>query len=325
MQQRVLIIKIAALGDIICALPLAAEIKRRNPKAHITWLVGRSGRPLLERFMAAQPLVDQIIEIDDEKLMSGNKLAQFWVTAKTWLKLRRFSFDQVFNLHLDQRYWLFLWGRSGFSCAQFRPIAGRHISENFLFLLDAERGPQLSPMRPYFLDCGQTQTNWIGLAPGGAKNIARDNPIRRWPIEHYREVAKALLAEGHPVTILGAKSDEWVREHFAGLNVQFEIGTFSISQFLDRLASLRLLLTHDSGPLHMAAVVGTPLFAIFGSTSAKTVCPDTNGGQVFELTPKLRCQPCFDGKEFANCSDYQCLKQVTPSVVLKGLRAFLQR
>ncbi|MES2344397.1 MAG: hypothetical protein V4494_00460 [Chlamydiota bacterium] len=141
MIQNVLIIKIAAIGDVAKALPLLTFFKEKNPDVKITWVVGRIAAPLV----VATGLVDRVITVDEKRLFRGSVWQKGKEVVAVWKKLLMHSFDLVITAHPDPRY---LWLARGvrkrehryFSRKQERPspIPGRCRTQEYLRLCGAE-------------------------------------------------------------------------------------------------------------------------------------------------------------------------------------------
>lgn len=164
-------------------------------------------------------------------------------------------------------------------------------------------------------------TGGLVMAPGGAKNLLRDDALRRYPIEHYVTLARMALDRGKEVTLMGAPSDEWIRPHFDGLPVRFELGTLPLEEIPLWLRQFERLITHDSGPMHLGFMSGIPVTALFGPTRADEKVPRNyaaNGSIVIQGGRELSCAPCYDGRNYADCDHQRCLKEVIPSPVFFG-------
>lgn len=102
------------------------------------------------------------------------------------------------------------------------------------------------------------------------------------------------------------------------------VGHTDLVDLMTVYRSSALIITHDSGPLHMAQLVGTPMIALFGPTlpnekinpSKTTIVMWSGGG-------RLPCCPCYDGKGYANCSNNVCMQMITVNQVMEAARLLL--
>ncbi len=158
---------------------------------------------------------------------------------------------------------------------------------------------------------------WVGLSPGAAYG-----PAKRWPPERFAAVGRELQREcGARLVLLGGPED---RAAAAQVRAQLPealdlTGRTDLRQALGVLAHLKLLLTNDSGLMHAAAALGTPLVAIFGSTDPVATGPFTDKATV--LHHPRPCSPCFK----RTCDrDYQCLLDIGVEEATAAARTWLQ-
>jgi heptosyltransferase-2 len=159
----------------------------------------------------------------------------------------------------------------------------------------------------------------VAVVPGGANNLMGEQALRRWPIENYVTLAKRLLHRGWEIMLLGGPEDIWVKQHFQQLAVTDCIGTLSLPEVVIACDACDVVVSHDTGPLHLAGLSKACLVGIFGPTDPSTFLPRRPsvvgiwGGQGFA------CRPCYDGRDFAPCHFNGCMHQVTPELVLREL------
>ena len=189
------------------------------------------------------------------------------------------------------------------------PTVGQsHVSEYFRLLtgqIEVPQGVDSSSQAPV-----QTMSHGrIAIAPGGAKNELRDDALRRMSLQQYRWIAEFEISSGRAVSIIGAASDDWVKEGFQGLSVQFDFSPRPLLDFFQSLKIYDRLYTHDSGPMHLAILAGVPVVAFFGPTRPDEKVPMNDPKvRVIDRESLLAFQPCYDGKNYAVCSQNKCLE-----------------
>lgn len=129
----------------------------------------------------------------------------------------------------------------------------------------------------------------VVLAPG-----AEYGPAKRWPIEKFALLAERLAAAGRAVWVLGSAKErglgETIRAHApAARNLA---GETTLPEAVDLLATASVVVTNDSGLMHIAAAVGTPLVAIYGSSSPRYTPPTSAHAKI--IYRALPCSPCFE-------------------------------
>jgi heptosyltransferase-2 len=320
--MRVLIVKIGAVGDVVMALPMLPAARSAGA-SRITWLCGQNIAPLLRLIDD----VDEVITVDERALFRGGRLGQIRQVAKLWLGLLRRSFDLVIIAHPDVRYRVLTWPLVGVkrtilgSTGRKALIRGRHHSGEYARLVTGAEGPDVPPanlpvVRPELPDhlaavLSSTAHGNVALAPGGARNILRENALRRWPLKSYVELAAMLVKFGANVIVTGDPNDAWVMDAFHGLPVQDLIGKTGLVELVAVYAACDAVVTHDSGPLHLAQLTRTPLVALFGPTNPREFILHPSDGHVFWGGAALSCRPCYDGRDFAACRNNLCLQEIS--------------
>jgi heptosyltransferase-2 len=170
----------------------------------------------------------------------------------------------------------------------------------------------------------QSQTGFIALAPGAAYG-----PAKRWPLHYWRElIQKISEARKESLLILGGKEEEaYLRELWEGVpgerppqRVFSLVGATSALDLGRVLSKCSLLVTNDTGPMHAAAAAGTPVLALFGSTSPDWTRPFGSGHRV--IYKQVECSPCFQ----KTCPiGYKCLTAITVGEVFQGLLEILEK
>ncbi|HEX8979097.1 MAG TPA: lipopolysaccharide heptosyltransferase II [Parasulfuritortus sp.] len=150
----------------------------------------------------------------------------------------------------------------------------------------------------------------LALCPG-----AEYGPAKRWPEAHYAEVAKAMLASGWQVWLFGSAADQPVGEAIdalAGGACRNLAGATALEETVDLLACATAVVTNDSGLMHVAAAVGVPVVAVYGSTDPGYTPPLSERAAVVRLG--LDCSPCFE--RTCPLGHLDCLVKLGPERVL---------
>ena len=331
--RHILLIKPSSLGDIVHAMPTCAAIRRTYPKARLTWLVKRQWAGLVERIEG----VDRVWPVRS--------------TATGWLSqvspLRAEHFDLVVDLQglfrsaaigrLSGSPLLvgFDNGREGSPWFYSRrvpvPKLEMHAVDRYLLVAKAvgagEFGAPEFRFRIPQADHDEVERLLIrsGVTPGTdwvAMNVSARWPTKRWPAESFAEVADRLQQDGYgAVVMIGGSEERADVVRVCGLMKAPAIdltGATTVGLLPALLSKAAMLITNDSGPMHIAAAVGTPVVALFGPTSAVRTGPYGVGHEV--LTGNVPCRPCFS-RTCHNSLPLECLRTVSPQQVLTAARA----
>lgn len=329
-MKRALFVKLGAIGDVVMAIPAARYLKDQG--WHVTWMCGKSVQPLVEQFAD----VDEIVAIDDAKLLGGHKVAASFELLKTNFRILGKTYDSIFVGHTDKRYQFLASFASGARRSfgtelegSYAPQLQQHHTVEYLRLVSfqpAGRTPNPENYWPKpFKQWTGRGSRKIAIAPGGAKNLLADDRLRRWPTQLYAELAEKLIRNGYEVEILGSKSDEWVLPDFKNVKVRSRIGEFDLMGSIQNLANYEVLVTHDSGPLHLGGLARVPVIGLFGPTRSEWRMPFQNGGVGLQLAKPLACQPCYDGKSYAVCSANRCMSELKVELVFEKILEIVRR
>jgi len=335
--RHILIIKPSSLGDIVHAMPAVSALRQTFPQARLTWLVKKQWAPLVERIDG----VDRVWPVD----------AGLWGWLSQVPGLRREHFDVAVDLQGLFRSAAMGWlsgvpARIGFANAREGaprwysqevavPSPDMHAVDRYLLVTDAMGCGQAR--RPEFrfrimradrdaVDRLLEQQGMMRGTPWIAMNVSARWPTKRWPAESFAAVADRLQREGLGRVVLIGGPDE--RPDAAAVQRAMKeraidlTGQTALGQLPALLSQATVLITNDSGPLHIAAAVGTPVVALFGPTSPVRTGPYGAGHQV--LTHHVSCSPCFSRSCF-NREPLACLTHVTPDQVCSAVKLHERR
>ena len=324
-------IKLSSLGDIVHALPVLHALKFRWPQARVDWLVDETYAGLLE----GHPELDEVVPLPRRRSSAPMRL------AGVVRDLRARDYDTVVDLQGLFRSGLLaaLAGgklRVGFANGrEFSPLfynlrvevptMDMHAVDRYLLVAQAlgasaDGAPEFTLPEPE--DARRVAEG--ALSEGGALNILV-SPMTRWrtkcwPAERYAALADGLIGELQAkVCFLGSRADRRVIE---GILVQMgkraaDLSGTTLPELVALIREADILVTPDSGPMHIAAVVGTPVVALFGPTNPVRTGPYTRKAKV--LRAPLACSPCYRRR----CRTIQCMKAITVDEVLGAVRELL--
>lgn len=295
--ERLLIVRLSAMGDVIHTLPAVAALRIAFPHAHIGWLIEERWAELLcapasERRgqrSAPRPLVDEVHTVNlkawGKSLFSLSTLQR---VATVWNDVRHVRYDVAVDLQGAIRSGLLArlsGARAVYGAAEAREspasmwyrrkmIAnGRHVIEQSLSVAEGVIGHRVKvPMIELPRDpSAESRIDQI-LAGVKIGNFAILNPgagwgAKRWPADRYGEVARGLAErEIRSIVNYGPGEEELAREVETGSGGAAIAMKFSITELIALTRHARLFVGGDTGPLHLSAALGVPVVGIFGPT-----------------------------------------------------------
>lgn len=331
-MESYLIVKLGALGDVVMCTALLKEIQIQNPTAKVSWIIGKKTLPLLEILSAQGIKIDNIIPVDEAGLYHSTFFSKCKIVLSIWRQLLGKKYTQCFIPYRNWKY-LILTAviickkRVSFYSNKKKIIPGRFHPDLYRALLSDDFDTPNAPasILNVHIKTKDDTVPEVLLLPGGACNAKSVDEKRRWPVEHYRELAEDLFKRGYRVGLIGDKNDEWVLEKFKNMPVTSYIGKSSLERLLTILSSTKVLVTHDSGPMHLMRLVQGKIVALFGPTLRNEKILIDDNCIAITTHDKLSCSPCYDGTRYAQCSNPVCMKMISPSSVLNVLIPILEK
>ena len=299
----------------------------------IDWVCGPAVLPILRLYPWINP-----VPVDDRKILKGAAAERLAAIAGLWRMLAGRRYDVCATLYYDARYRVLalpVRAARKFQLSHedraYRLLPGRHHTDEYarvlLGLPDELRPVQLAPVRAKALPASPLARNAkprVLLAPAGAKNMMADDALRRWPAESYVALAGLLAARGVEVILIGGPDDAWVQPMFSAVPVVDLIGKLSLVETLALMDEADVVVTHDTGPLHLAGITRAGIVTLFGPTDPRGRLPQRPGALALWGGEGFACRPCYDGRGFAACPRNDCIRQYTPPMVLDEVMHMLE-
>jgi len=332
--SRLLVVAPNWLGDAVMALPAIADARRAAPGARLTV----AARPSIAALFTMAPGVDAILTLDSKRSIAADTetiraggfdaallLPNSWRSAMTvwragvkhrWgyrrslrgplLTVAPAAPSEVHQAVYYQRLTAALGAQSGQAVSRLVvEEAQKHAAASFL----AEEGWDGS-------------TPLVALAPGAAYGGAK-----RWPSASFGELANGLIDDGVRPVLIGGQGDRVagleviaaMRGGRAVTGVTNLIGRTDLPALAAVLALSRMLVSNDSGAMHVASAIGIPVTALFGPTDEEATHP-IGAGPRHVLTHRVWCRPCM----LRECPlDHRCMTGITVDRVRESTRSML--
>lgn len=293
--RKICVFKPGAIGDVLMTTPFLKALRQRFPNAQIDYWVGKNSAFLL----AKNQNINRVITFDEHNAL-GKRAFRMLALAQ---KVHNTNYDVMFMLDFSYLANVFAAacrvpvtigfdrGGEGFPLTLSIPYGKvKHQIEYYLdlaYLVGAKRITEprmefklstddMKFAEQFFKKHKLNPARTIAIAPGGARNLGQDMPSRRWPAERFAQIAQKLAEQGWQMLLIGRSpgDDEPVPAMLnAAPKAVNAIGNFNYRQSAALMRLSRLLICNDSGPMHVAAAIGTPTVSIFGPTDPRRKAP----------------------------------------------------
>jgi len=328
---KILIVAPNWIGDALLAQPLLARLRQKHPGVLIDALAPPWTAPVLRR-------MPEIGEVIDAPFAHGElKLGARWKLARA---LHARAYDQAIVLPNTLKSALipFLAGipvRTGYPGELRYGLLNRvHRLDGQALPLMAERyaklaeAPDEPPARP--LPDGKLRVDPANLAAALARlGLSRAKPVvafcpgaeygpaKRWPARYFAELAIKLGAQGRAIWLFGSDKDSEIGEEIARASAAVNLcGRTDLATAIDLLSLADVVVSNDSGLMHVAAAVGRPVVALYGSSSPEHTPPLSRTARV--VRTGIECSPCYARE--CPLGHFKCMNELAPERVLQEVR-----
>ena len=323
--EKILIVKPSSLGDVVHSLPFLNAIRKRYTKAEIHWVIFKGFEGLLE----GHPMLHKLWVVDKDSWTKFNRAKDSVAEIKSLLRdLKKERFDLVVDLQGLLRSGLitaatgapvrigFKEAREGSRFFYTNKVPGGrdiHAVDRYLKVaefLGCDTSEVIFPLPPFekassFENIISSFEEYAVIVPGARWMT------KRWPPEYFGKLASLLHLRS---IIVGSKGDVSIANEIVARSQgkSFSLaGKTDLKELIAVVKGSKYLVTNDSGPMHIAAALGVPVFAIFGPTDPARTGPYGKGHTI--IRADIECAPCFK----KTCGDLKCMKDLSAEKVYR--------
>lgn len=309
--RRILILRLERIGDLVMALPAIRDVRALAPQAAVDLVVGSWNLAIAK----ALPYVDRVEPLDAAWLARGASASGIPGTIRAVRRWRKAGYDLAINLEPDIRSNLLLaasgaawtagWTSGGGGAALDAGLeydTSRHTTANARRLVSAVFAAPAPPSPVPLIAIPEAARRWAAArvarrsaGPLVAVHVSGGRLVKQWEPARFAEVARQLVEHQNATVVLtGSLSDrpmvDEVRSALPADRVVDVTGEADILELAALLAQIDLLITGDTGPMHIAAAVGTPVVAVFGPSDPARYAPSGPADRI--VRAGLPCSPC---------------------------------
>jgi lipopolysaccharide heptosyltransferase II len=349
--RQILLLRLERIGDLLMTLRAFEAVRARSADAQIHLVVASWNRSVA----ALIPGIDSVETLDVPWLVRHGTGASTSELVRRALAWRKRHFDLAINFEPDIRSNMllalggagrrvgFLSGGGGDVLTDALPyVPGAHTSANAMRLVDAalpagngRAGESAFPRLPVPETARHEASRLLGEASGHGPLVgihpSGGRQVKQWDLDRFAEVGRQLAREsGATIVLTGTSEDRPLVERVAAalpadVRTILLAGSLDLIVFAAVLERLRLLIVGDTGPMHLAAAVGTPVVALFGPSDPARYGPLAGRARI--VTADLWCRPCNRVRRPPErCTGHvpDCLQMVKVDAVCEAARSLLQ-
>lgn len=325
--KKILIVKPSSLGDVVHSLPFLNALKERFPKAVVHWVIAKG----LEDLLIGHPMIDRIWIINKDAWKKLSHIRSSLHELRVFLKSLK---EEHYDIAVDLQGLL----RSGIitvSTGASLRVGFKEAREGsrFFYTHKVKGGKDIHAVDRYlkiatFLGCDIADVcfplplffnspllahhylseDYAVIAPGARWKT------KRWPPKKFGELSSILPLN---TVVVGSKGDINIASEVVALSKGKAVslaGKTDLKELIEVIRGARFFVSNDSGPMHIAAALGIPVFAIFGPTDPLRTGP--YGQKHTVIREDIRCAPCFR----KTCNDPRCMRSLSVKKVYEIIK-----
>lgn len=313
-MEQILVVQSARLGDFIQSTSLLANLRRGKPEAKIFLL---AVEPSVLEAARLSSLVDQVLDSPEDAADQGffEEVYSLNFGMKTAKMVQLVNGGQYFGPRLDKGKLVY---PPAHQLLMRLMMVSRTLGRFNLVDILCALMPGSEPL-PTMINCKPGQNNLTSQVEGTliGMQLGCCNNLRRWPVEHFVSLGEELIRNGLDFTpvLLGSKDERALAKKFislwGGKKVLDLIGSTDLQSLAETVESLDLLISNDTGVMHLGAALGRSVLALFfGPAYGPETGPYGDGHLIYQAAAP--CSPCL---EVSKLRHRQCMEMPKPEIV----------
>ena len=337
--KNILIIRLSSIGDIVLTSPLISTLRKYFPKSEIDFVIKKQFVDLIKY----NPNLNNIYELDTSEGFTGLKELKNQIKAKNYgiildihknfrsTYLRLFSKARIKKLYKKRRFIRTL--LVIFKINRYKEIIP--ISQAYMNVLkDLDMDVENGKLEFYIPDDVQVRTNKFLLEKDFTEKhnivtlcIGAGFFTKRWPEEYFAELIRLIKKDKKAkVIILGGEADIGRVEKIKDISKSEFLNLCGKSSLIESAAVLNcsnIVISNDTGLMHIAQALGKNLIVIFGSTTKELGYFPTSDNSIV-LERELQCRPCtHNGRDKCPEEHFKCMMDIKPEEVFENICKFI--
>ena len=323
-MKKILVIRLGAIGDVVFTTIIPYAIKLMYPDYKIHYLVPNG----IDKLLEDNPCIDKIFIWERCRRKSFKYL--FSIAGK----LRREKYDVIFNLNNTLRCFLLSSLAMPKKIVSKQTTGGHWVDD--AFFAAKKVFPKLEKPNRLFLSAKPEAANkiredisgfprpYIMIAPGG--DTSKNRAGRSWSIDYWKELSKMIIKEyGGTIFVCGSDSEKEFHSTLSNERVVVFSGKYNLAESSALLSMADLMISGDTGPLHIASAHNIKTLALLGSTSPDKICPYGENGHW--ISSDFECKYCWKKKcKYVQVGEETpCMGELKPDFVLSAVKKIFEQ
>lgn len=327
-MKKVLIVRVSSLGDIILTQPIIQAVAARGDR--VTLLV----QPGYAALAAQLPGVHEVVTVQQDKQQQYDLLLDLQVTARSRRACAGIKFKKKIHYQkhsLARRLLVRPLGRSIF-WNRWSGLKNNQSVVQWYAWAARQAGYAITSQWPILNVTPAQRQSAIKLM--GANKLSPEQPLavlapgarwvtKQWPLDRFAELAVRLSHQGFRVLVVGTAADGWQQTVLPAAkpgSISSLTGQTNLLQLAALLQMSRIVITNDSGPMHLGLAVGSKVIAMFGPTVGAFGFMPTDHPRAYVIQHNLPCRPCsLHGSNHCPLGHHECMMKINVEQVLEAV------